>query len=430
LKIDLVDIESCVKKISIQVPQEKVEQEKIAVFAELAKSANIPGFRKGKAPKKIIEQRYGKSALGDVAQRLINDAYRQALEKNNLNPVGDPVIEDISFEENAPLSFSATVEVLPEVELKDYTGTVVKKKVAKVTEAEVDKAIDSYRERMARMTPVTGRAAADGDYVHIDYKATRDGAEVAPLSGQGKQVHLRQDDMLEGIYSGIRGMSPGEEKTFKATMPKEFPDASLAGVELEFYVKVIDIKEKTLPAADDNLAREISEFDNMEAFRDSLNRSMQRRNQTMADNNLRDEVLGLLIQENPFDLPPRMVERRARALAERTERRFAESGVDMTSSEYRREDFMARFQESAGREIREEIVLASVARQEKTQVTEADINHEIGHLARMIGQPEDVVKAQLSQSDGLAGLYQKIVFDKAYKAVLEKMKIEEETIES
>ncbi|MDH5511152.1 MAG: trigger factor [Nitrospinota bacterium] len=425
MKIELSDIESCVKKLTIEVPQDKVEKEKSVVYAELAKSANIPGFRKGKAPKKILEQRYGRSALGDVAQRLIQDSYRQALEEKNLSPVGDPVIEDISFEENSPLSFSATVEVLPEVELKEYEGAVVKKKMAQVTDDEVDKTINQYRERMARLEPVEDRAAEDEDFVVMDFRATRDGAEVPPLTGQGKQVHLRPDDMLEAVYGGIRGMKKGEEKTFTASLPKEFPDPDLAGADLEFYVKVNDIKKKVLPAADDELAKEVSEFDTLAGFRESIGRTIKRRNESMAENDLRKEVIAMLISQNAFDLPPRMVERRANILAERTETRFRESGVDMGQGHYNRKDFLERYRESAELEIREEIILASVARKEKVEVSEEDLSLEISELSRMLGQPENVVKGHLSQNDGMMGLYQKVVFDKAYNTVLGKLKIEE-----
>ncbi|MDH5638655.1 MAG: trigger factor [Nitrospinota bacterium] len=425
MKIELSEIESCVKKLTIEVPQDKVEQEKSVVYAELARSANIPGFRKGKAPKKILEQRYGKSALGDVAQRLIQDSYRQALEEKKLSPVGDPVIEDISFEENAPLSFSATVEVLPEVELKEYQGAVVKKKVAQVADDEVEKTIDQYRERMARLEPVEDRAAENDDFVVMDFRATRDGVEVPPLTGQGKQVHLQPDDMLEAVYSGIRGMKKGEEKTFNAALPKEFPDPDLAGADLEFYVKVNDIKKKVLPEVDDELAREVSEFDTMTAFRESISRTIKRRNESMAENDLRKEVIALLISQNSFDLPPKMVEKRADVLAERTETRFRESGVDMNQGHYNRNDFIERYRESAELEIREEIILASVARTEKVEVSEEDLTREISELSRMLGQPEDVIKTQLSQNDGMMGLYQKVVFDKAYNTVLGKLKIEE-----
>lgn len=426
MKIELVDVENCVKKISIEVPKDKVDEEKKAVFAELSRQAHIPGFRKGKVPQKILEKRYGKSALGDAAERLIRDAYREAIEKNSLNPVGDPVIENVNFDDGAPLSFSATVEVLPEVNLKDYDGVPVKKKTRKVSDDDVNRALEQYRENLARLEPVTGRPAADGDFVIIDYKANRDGKEVSPLTGQARQIYLRQDDMLEGVYAGVRGMSQGEEKTFKAILPKEFPDPELAGADLEFYVKLNEIKAKVLPALDDNLAKEVSEFDTLEGLRESISRGLARRNESMAANGLREDIVSHLIKENSFDLPPRMVERRTALMAERTEKRFRESGVDMAGSEYKREDFMARYREGAEREIREEIILASAARKEKVEVTEADLNHEIADLARMLGQPEVVVKAKLSQGDGLIGLYQKAVFDKAYQAVSAKMKIEEE----
>ena len=430
MKIELEEIESCVKKISVEIPIERIEEEKKSIFIEIGKTANVPGFRKGKAPQKILEQRFGRHALNDAAQKLIKDSYYEAVEKNQLNPVGDPEFENVSYEDGKPLVFSAIIEVLPDVELEEYAGAVMKKKILPVDEKEVEDTINSYRERAAQIAPVEGRQAQEDDFVNIDYKASKDGNEISALVGENRQIHLKQGGMLEAVSQAIIGMNKGEEKTFTAPLPKEFPDPELAGADLEFYVKVNGISERILPELDDEFAKSVSEFSDMEGFRNSVKTSIQRRNESMAVNDLRTEVLSMLIEKNPFDLPPKMVERRAQTLAERTEGRFRDSGVDMGGSEYKRENFMERFKENAQREIREEVILASVVRQEKIEATEDELNSEIARISKMFGQPEEVIRKQLAESHGLAGLYQQVVFDKAYNTVVGKLTIEEETLES
>ncbi|MBI4829148.1 MAG: trigger factor [Nitrospinae bacterium] len=430
MKIELQDVESCVKKIIVEVPAERVNQEKTALFNELAREVTLPGFRKGKAPRKAIEKRYGKSILGDAAERLIQDAFRKAVEDNKLRTVGDPMVDNINIEENQPLTFTATVEVLPEITVKDVAGLAFTRKIAKVTDAEIDRILEGYRQRHARFEPVEGRAVREGDYPIIDFTSRHNGAPVPSLQGQNKQVTVNKEDMLEGVLSNLIGMNKGEEKTFTAALPKEFPDPELAGADLEFTVKVNEIKAKTLPELNDEFAQEISESETMEALRTLLRENLEERNRSMADNDLRAQIVSRLIADNTFDLPPRMVEKHAEHLAERANRRFAERGVDLSSG-FDFEKFREKHLQDAATEIREQVILSTFARGVGVDVTAEDLEAGITRVAGMMGEPLQSVRERLMShgGQGLERMAQNLLLEKAYDALKAKLTIEDTYIE-
>jgi len=429
LKIELEEIESCVKKISVEVPLERINKEKEAIFAQLAKDVSIPGFRKGRVPHKILEKRYSKSVLDDAAQRLIQTSYQEAIETNMLQPVGDPMVDDIRIEENEPLSFTATVEVQPKIELADFTGHKMERKISIVTDAQIDKILGAQRERNARFEPVEDRAVQEGDFPLIDYSATKDGQPLKMFQGKNKQVHISRDDMLGEVYTQIIGMGKGEEKTFEDTLPKEFPDPELAEARLVFTIRVNEIKRKVLPELDDDFAREISSFDTMDDYKADLKTNLEKRNDSTADNNLRDDVMDYLIELNQFDPPPRMVERRAETIADRTEKRFSQQGIDFASSGLDHEKFRDKYKENAVKEIKEQFILAAIAEKERIKVEEDDMEKEIANIAELMGQSPESTREQIARSNGSQGLYQKVFMDKVYNAILAKMIIEDKYVE-
>ncbi|MGK7344482.1 MAG: trigger factor [Candidatus Nitrospinota bacterium M3_3B_026] len=429
MKIQLEEVKPCVKKITVEVPAEKVSEEKSAIYRELARTATAPGFRKGRVPMSILEKMYSKSVLGDAAQRLIQSAYREAIDTHNLRPVGDPMVDEIKVEDDQPLTFTATVETFPEVELKDVSGVSLKREIQKVDETEIDRIIDHYRERQARFEPVEDRAVEEGDFAIIDYSAERDGAPVENFRGENKQVQVSEDNMLAGFYSGVIGMSRGEAGEFKAALPKEFPDPELAGAELDFKVKVNEIKRKVLPEADDQLASEVSEFDTMDGFREDLRGLLEKRARDAADNDLREALLSRLIEDNPFELAPSLVERQAEALAQRYEQRLKSQGIDLAEAGYTGEALKEKSAEEAERMLKEQVILSAYGRKKGIEVGEEDINAEVEKIAGMMGQTAEMTRRQLAESDGLSGVARQAFSEKVYAAIMDEITIEDTIVE-
>ncbi len=429
MKIELQDVESCVKKISIEVPIETINEEKSAVYDELAKTVDIPGFRKGKIPRKVLEKRMSKSVLAESAQRLMDKAYREAIESNKLQPISEPKIDNVTIEEDVPLSFTATIETFPEFEIGDITGLEFERKIAPVTDASVDNIVNEMRERHARFEPVDDRAIEEDDYPLLDYSATKDGEEVSMLKGENKQVNVSKTDMLKGFHENVLGMKKGEEKEFDAQLPKEFPDPELAEANIHFKVKVNEIKKKVLPEPDDDFAKETSQFETMAELRDDLRQGLEERNNSMADEGLRNEIMNTLIEKNPFDLPPGMIDKTAESMAKQAGQRFAAGGGDLENSGFELDKVKEDMRDNAIREIKEEAIMAEFAKKENTDVSEEDLDKEIDTLAKMMGQPMEETRNQLANSGGINGLYHKVFKDKVFNEIKNKVTIKDQIIE-
>ena len=429
MKIELQDLEDCVKKISVEVPLEKVKAEKNAMLGEIAKSAQIPGFRKGKVPRAVLEKRYGKSLFSDAAQKLIDGAFRNAVESNDLKPIGEPLVDNIIIQEDQPLSFTATVETLPKIELKNVDGYKFTKKISNIKEGEVEKVISNIQQRHARHEPVENRAAQDGDYVTVDYSATKNGQKIKPLSGDAREIHLSKGDMLGEVFNNVIGMNKGEEKSFDAKLPKEFPDPELSETTVTFNIKVSEIKVLILPDLGDSFAKEVSEFDTIKDLKNDLTSSLEKRNMSMADGRLRDEIMSKLIKDNSFELPPRMVQNQTDIIAQRTEHQLTSQGVDMDQSKVDKDKFLEKCKEDAIREIKEQIIISAHAQMVKIEVSQEELESEVEKMATMFGQSVEQTRQQLSQSKGFEGLHLKLITDKTFNDIVEKVKVEEKFVE-
>ncbi len=430
MKIEMQEIEPCVKKISIEVPVERIDEEKSAAYRDLAKTATVPGFRKGRAPRGILEKMFSKSVMSDITQRLIESAYREAVETKNLKPVGQPMVDNIVAEDSQPLSFTATVEVFPEVEVKEVSEISLTRKLATVDDAEIDKVLEHYRERQAWFEPVEDRGAQEGDNAMINYSACKeDGSELERFKGENSEVRISENEMFKGFFDGIVGMKKGEEKEFEAVFPKELPDPELADTKARFKVKVNEIKQKVLPKIDDQLAKEVSEFDTLEELKTDIKTQLEKRNSDNASHALREELLTKLIEDNPFDVSPGMVERQAKSLAEQSEQRLKSQGIDMGQAGVDSNILMERSRDDAVRMIKEQALLTSFATASNIKVGDEDVDKELEKLAKMLNQPVDATRAQLTESKGLDGVIHQAFIEKTYEAIMEKITIKDEVVE-
>ncbi len=429
MKIEMTDVQPWVKRITVEAPVEKVGEEKSAVIAEFTKTAQIPGFRKGHAPRNIVEKMYAAAIKGETSQRVIEKAYHEAIESSKLTIVGEPMFEDVRAEDGKPFSFAVTVELLPQVEVKDVSSITLVKKIKKVTDGEVDAVIERYREQSARMEPVDGRGVEEGDHAIIDYSAERNGAAVAHFNGVNRQVFVNQKSMMEGFYNGILGMKKGESKEYEAALPKDFPDPELAGAQVTFKVAVNEIKRKILPEMDDQFAREISEFDTIAELKNDMRAMIEKRNRGTAENELREELLTRLIENNPFEIPPRLLDRSAKSMLKNAERDMESQGFSKKEIEETHGERSESKLKQAERSIREEVILDSLGRAGEVRVVDEDMDKELEKIARGLNQTVEDTKRQIANSNGMNGLLNHVYMEKVYASVMSRVKINEEWVD-
>jgi len=309
LKVEIEEIQPCVKKFSIEIPETAVARQSEMAFKDVRKNARVQGFRKGRVPKEILKKMYGKSVLHDVGRQLINDGMDQVLTENGINVFGQPAIEDIKIEEGKPISFTAMVETMPKISIPAYSEWSFTREIRKVDDKDIDAFIKHMREMKAEMAPAEDRPVKRDDYVFLDFAGTIDGKEVESLTGKNQQLAVKDDEkaLLADFNRKLIGMKKNEEAEFTAKLPKQYPEPALAEKEVFFKVKINTIKEKKLPDFTDEFVAAETSFKTVEEFRLKIRESEEKRAHNEAGNKLRESIMEKLKAEIKFDLPPKMI---------------------------------------------------------------------------------------------------------------------------
>jgi trigger factor len=394
------------REISVEIPAADVARETESQIARYQKSARLPGFRAGHAPASIIRQRFGEGIKSDVAEALIPKYFRREAEKQGLIPVSQPRVTDLHMHDGEPLRFKASFEVLPEIHVEGYKELRADKPEINVTDEEVEQALNNVREQGATYTTVEGRTLAEGDFA----QASMDGKPKDPIdSASASPVHM--DDVLIEIggkntvaefTQNLTGASAGDEKTFDVNYPADAPDKRLAGKTFVYTVKVNGIKQKTLPELNDDFAKELGEFTSLDQVRKQIRENMDAERRHNAERESKDKLVAELVKRNDFEVPESLVDRQIDVRLERGLRALAAQGMkmeDMKKMDLPR--LRAGQRDQAVTDVKSSLLLERIADQEKIDVSDDELNHEIDALAKQSKQTSEAVRARLTEDGGL-----------------------------
>src|SRR3989339_552564 len=270
IKVNILEEKDCKKVLKIEVPSDRVLVEIENMYSNLEKVAEIPGFRAGKAPRGLIEKNFKQKVEKDVLEKLIASAYLDALKEKNINPIAYPQIADVKFEAGKPMEFTAHVEVRPEIKLGKYKGIKVKKEPVEVKKEDVEKSLNYMRERQADFAPVEGRAVKEGDFVMIDFQGTAEGVPEDKLKAVDYFCEIGSKKIFPEVEAALIGSKVGEVKDVPVVYKADFPGKDLAGKTVVFKVTVKGIKEKKLPALDDEFAKDLGEFKTLDEVKKNI----------------------------------------------------------------------------------------------------------------------------------------------------------------
>lgn len=327
--------------LEIEIPPEMSKKAYEQVVQDLARTANIPGFRKGKVPRHILLQRFGSTRLKAAAlEELIRDGVQEAIEQESIEAIGNYQLrsnfEDLvqGYEPGKVLTISAAVDVVPELTLKEYSGWQIKAEEIKYDPSAVDSFLEDRRKEQATLVPVTGRAAQMGDVAVLDFKGVfsdegEEEKEIPGGSAQDFQVELSEGRFIPGFIDGIVEMNLGDTKEISVQFPEDYPQQDLAGKPAKFTVTLKDLKEKELPELNDDFAQEVSEFETLEELRSSLETRFQEQAKSKTDANKQQALLEELLKQVEVDLPQSMVEREIDELLTQTAIRLSNQGIDI-----------------------------------------------------------------------------------------------------
>ena len=362
---------------------------------------NVPGFRKGKAPRKMVEKMYGAEIFYDDAISLAYpDAYEEALKETGLKPVAYPQLEVL--EANAGgFTFKATVTVKPEAAIQDYMGLPVAKPDVKISAADIKAELKPYIDRASRLVSVD-RKAKKGDTAVIDFEGFKDGEPFQGGKGENYNLELGSGSFVPGFEEQVIGMKAGDEKDLDITFPENYTP-ELAGAAVVFKVKVHEVKEKQEPEVDDEFAKDVSEFETLDEFKKDLGEKLKNRRQEQADRDFETAVIDALIEKLECEVPQAMIDYRADKMMEDYANRIQSQGIGFENylqmMGMTMDDMRAQSKTAADRAVRSDLALEAIAAAERIEVTDAEVDEEVAKLAEQYKMEADKVRDLLSLED-------------------------------
>ena len=415
-------------KLSFDIDAAKFDEAMGKAYIKVRGQVAIPGFRKGHAPRKMIENMYGEGVFYDEAFELIFDeVYGPAIDENKLEVVDRPQVDIQQIGTGKNLQFTCEVFVKPDVTLGEYKGVEVKKEHTLVTEDDVNAEIEKERNKQAAEVSVDDRAVAEGDTVNLDYSGSVDGVKFAGGTAEGQTLKIGSHTFIPGFEEQMVGMNIGEEKDLNVTFPTEYHAPDLAGKEAVFHVKVNSITETQLPALDDDFAKDISEFDTLDAYKADVRAKLEAQAAERDNNAFTNAVIEKVMANATVEIPDAMVERQIDSMVRNFEARLAQQGLKLADfMKYTGQDeksFRNQYRDQAEKSVRANLVLEAVENVEKFEATEEEIDAEIEKFAKQIGQNVEDFKKNLTEGDR-EYFKADVIRDKAVKFLCDNAKAE------
>jgi trigger factor len=406
---------TCRREIELEIPAENVQKATEKVARDIARVARVPGFRPGKAPVTLIRRRFAEDIQGEVVQSLVPEYLEKALDEKKLVPVTRPEVDKVEYKEGEPLKFRAVFEVLPEFELGDYKNLKVEIPAVEVGDAQVDKAIDEIRDRMATFVPIEGRNAETGDFVLLKLIGTPVGGG-EPVQADNVMCHLGAEETLESFTENLRGVSPGETKRFRTEYPKDYPDPKLAGKTYDYTAEVQGLKEKKLPELNDEFAKdaagEKSPVSTLAELRQRIREGLEAEKDQRQAALGREKILEQLVKQQEFPVPEALVENQLDVRLERAVRTLVAQGIDPRAVNVDWVSLRKRQRDRAVADVKAELILDRIASAEKIEATDEDVEKEIAALAERTGESATAVRARLTKQGALDRMKSKLRSDK------------------
>lgn len=445
MKTDLVDVNETRKELRVEVPSEVVDVHIARVAQDYARRARIPGFRPGKAPSRVIRQRFKAEILHDVLHDLVPRMLDDAMRQKGVEAVNTPDIRDVSIDEGQAMTFTAAFDTVPTFDPGDFAAISLKKPSAAVDEAGVDAALQRLRDRAAKVESVEGRNVEDGDTVTVDLDRytwedggkpaegqserpapEAGGAGVAKDSHQHVEIEIGAKANPPGFDGQLVGMAVGETKSFPVIYPADYPIGELAATTVSYSVTVQGLKRRVLPALDDEFAKDMGEFENLEALKGRVRGDLEHEAMHAADREVRSELMKALAARVPFEIPVSLVEREIERRIEEFAHRLMDQGIDPRQAGIDWNAFRESQREVAKEAVAAALVLDEVARRENLVVSEAEADEEIGRYAERTGRTAAAVRAALEKEGGLSRVYSGLRREKSIDYVMARATIASE----
>ena len=406
------------RKMTVQVPSERVENEVDDRLKSLSRRVRLDGFRPGRVPLKVVRQRYGAGVYQEVLSEVLQESYREAVQQEGIEPAGNPSIEPKTVEQGKPIEFVASFQVFPEVEVADFSDAEIEQPVAEIEDADIDRVIDSLRGQHKEWAEVD-RAAADGDRVTLDFTGSVDGEEFEGGKAEDFQIELGAGRLIADFEKQLPGVKAGDEKTIDVTFPEDYPAENLKGKTAQFALRVKKVEEPQLPEVDEEFAKQFGiEDGSVEKLRADVRSNMERELRQALKGRVKQQVMDLVVERHGFDLPEALVKAEINRLREEAEKRFG--GAQQTQP---LPDSL--FEDEAQRRVRLGLALRAIIEQKGFEVDAERVDRELDEMAATYEDPEEVKQYYRANPQAKSNLESLVLEDQVVDWVVEQAKVTE-----
>ena len=410
--------------LEFTMSKEDFEKELTKAFNQNAKYFKVPGFRNGKAPRSVVEKMYGEGVLYEtVIENNVDDEYRKAIEENKLEVVSKPELDIKQIGKGKDMIYTVTFYVKPEAKLKAYKNLEIAKVDRKVKKADVEKALNDAREKNARIVTVEDRELKNNDIPTIDFEGFVDGVAFEGGKGENFELTIGSGQFIPGFEEALIGMKIGDERDINVTFPEDYHAENLAGKEAMFKVKLISIKEKILPELDDEFAKDVSEFETLEEYKKDVEKKVKEQKENQAKAEVESKAIEKLLENTEVEIPVSMIDDEVEKMLQEFSANLSYQGLDLdTYCKYVNttvDEFKKTLRPNADKDVKLQLALEAVVKQENLEVTEEEIKEKVEELAKQYGS--DNADTLMKNENVIKYMKEKLLQDKALAVVTESV---------
>jgi len=424
MKSEVETIDAVRKKIRVTIPEDQVKQEFDTAYRNVAKSVKIKGFRPGKAPRSVVSSYYKDQIYQEVIIKLIQDSLPKVTTEEGMIVVSEPSIENSPLEEGKEFTYTATFEVKPVIEVKEYQGLEAISDKLEITPEKAEERLKAIQASHASLKSIEGEdAITEGIFAVIDFQGFSEGKPLEGGKVVGHLLEVRTGSFIPGFCEQLVGMKKGEEREFVLDFPSDYERREFAGKKVTFQVKVNDLKEKIIPLLDDDFAKDLGEFNNLEDLKKKVMDTLEAEEKERIKNQLQNDLISSLIERNLFDLPPSLITREIAYMIAETERDLSFQGLSLEKLRISPDELREKYREKAERRVRASLLLEAISKQEGITVQEDDIEERLKLIADRTHQEVEKIKAYYQREKRIESLTTQLLEEKALDFLAEKAKI-------
>ena len=437
MDIEIEEVDSCNKKIKFVIPYINYKKEVDKYYQKLGREVKVPGFRKGKVPASLLEKQFGPDVKKEVLSNLISNELNKAIAEKDLRAIGQPHLLEVNAEEGTDISVSASVEVLPSIDIKDYSSIEMEMKIPRITDGEVDQTIEAFRQRKAKTVEIIDRSVQEKDLIKIDFTSMLGDKPFEGGAVKDQIIQVGGGQLIEGLDKGMIGMEIGDNRDIKVQVPEDYHNKEIAGKEVDFNIILKGIQVQELPKLNDEFARELDnekKYENLEDMKAKIRIELEDYERKEALKATKKKFAERLTEQNPVDLPEGLIKEQVKFMSDQANKKQGKEAKhdhghdhDHRHGEEVTPELISKYKEPAVKALQEELILDQLSRNLELEVTPEELEQELQNMAQLLGAGGNLqqMKKEWEKNGVLARLHSRMKRDKTLNSALEKVKLKE-----